>query len=70
MRNYAEHERLAEQIRARRIRRRLSQDSLAALTGCDRKTINRIENGATSPSMDLVARIAAALECNVVDLVS
>ena len=39
----------------------LSQDQLAQLAGIDRKTVNRIENGHFSPSIDTLTRLSVAL---------
>jgi putative transcriptional regulator len=46
----------------------LQQWRLAELAGCDRQTINRVENGAYSPSLDRVWRLAAALNMPLSDL--
>lgn len=54
----------AEQLRSRRKALKMSQDRLAYLTGLDRKTINRIENGHYSPSLDTMLRIALVLKLN------
>ena len=47
---------VAEQLRKQRLNAELSQDSLAELAGIDRKTINRIENGHFSPTLDTITR--------------
>lgn len=39
----------------------LSQEALAELAGCDRQSVNRIENAAYSPSLDRAWRLADAL---------
>lgn len=39
----------------------IPQWRLAELAGCDRQSINRIENGAYSPSLDSLWRLADAL---------
>lgn len=55
-------------VRARRKTLGLSQEALAGLAGCDRQSINRVENAAYSPSLDRVFPLADALGCTVGDL--
>lgn len=52
---------IASRIKIARIDNELSQQALAELAGIDRKTINRIENGHFSPSMDTYFRICKSL---------
>jgi DNA-binding XRE family transcriptional regulator len=40
----------------------MSQDNLAQLAGIDRKTINRIENGHFSPTLDTITRVCVVLK--------
>ena len=49
--------------------RGFSQARLAELAGVDRKTINRIENGHFSPSLDTLTRISVVLKCKLSELV-
>lgn len=63
------HPRLAEdrarfghQVAALRQKLEWTQEKLAEASGLDRKTINRIENGRHSPSLDRVLVLAYALE--------
>jgi len=58
---------VAERIATKRKQAGLSQDRLADLAGVDRKTVNRIENGHFSPSMETFFRIAQALRTNAKD---
>lgn len=51
-----------------RIEKGLSQDNLAKAAGIDRKTVNRIENGHFSPSLDTFFRLCIALDVRPVDL--
>lgn len=51
-----------------RMKRELTQEKLANKSGIDRKTINRIENGHFSPSMDTFFRICGALGVKPVDV--
>lgn len=55
---------IADRISAKRQEREMSQGALAERAGVDRKTINRIENGHFSPSMDTFLRIATALNAD------
>lgn len=48
----------------------LSQDKLAKMAGIDRKTINRIENGHFSPSIDTLFRICKALKVKPADFIN
>ncbi|MFM8816058.1 MAG: helix-turn-helix transcriptional regulator, partial [Actinomycetes bacterium] len=47
----------------------LTQLQLSELAGIDRKTINRIENGHFSPSVDTLTRLALALQVSIGDLI-
>jgi len=51
-----------------RIDKGLSQDNLAKAAGIDRKTVNRIENGHFSPSLDTFFRLCIALDVRPADL--
>ncbi|TRZ79513.1 MAG: XRE family transcriptional regulator [Actinobacteria bacterium] len=53
---------VAEQLRKQRLNAELSQDLLAELAGIDRKTINRIENGHFSPTLDTITRLCIVLK--------
>lgn len=57
-------------MRARRKTLGLTQLALAKQVGCDRQTINRIENAAVSPSLDLCFALAAALQEPLADLIA
>ena len=60
---------VADRLVALRAERGLSQARLAELAGVDRKTINRIENGHFSPSLDTLTRLSVVLKCRLADLV-
>jgi putative transcriptional regulator len=60
---------VADRLMALREERSLSQARLAELAGVDRKTINRIENGHFSPSLDTLTRLSVVLKCRLGDLV-
>lgn len=59
---------VADRLLALRDERGLSQARLAELAGVDRKTINRIENGHFSPSLDTLTRLSVVLKCGLADL--
>jgi putative transcriptional regulator len=46
----------------------LSQDALARRAGCERQSVNRVENGAYSPSLDRCYRLADALGVRLEEL--
>ena len=60
---------LSEWIRATRTKQNLSQEGLAEIAGVDRKTINRIENGHFSPSIETLVRISLSLDSKIPSLV-
>ena len=53
---------VASALRKLRINAELSQDELAQRAGIDRKTINRIENGHFSPTLDTITRLSLVLK--------
>ena len=59
---------IADRLRALREAKGLSQTDLAHQAGIDRKTVNRIENGHYSPSMDTLVYLAEALGSTASDL--
>lgn len=60
---------LAARLAETRHARDWSQDDLARRAGVDRKTVNRIEKGHFSPSLDTLVRLSVALGCSLSDLV-
>jgi putative transcriptional regulator len=52
-----QHRLVADRIKTIRKQRDWSQDHMAKLAGIDRKTVNRIENGHFSPSLDTILRV-------------
>ena len=60
---------LSEWIRTTRTKQNLSQEGLAEIAGVDRKTINRIENGHSSPSIETLVRISLSLDSKIPSLV-
>jgi len=67
---YVQTRRLAfgQVVRARRKALGLSQEKLAERAGCDRQSINRVENAAYSPSLDRVFLLSNALGIGLADL--
>ena len=60
---------LSEWSRTTRTKQNLSQEGLAEIAGVDRKTINRIENGHFSPSIETLVRISLSLDSKIPSLV-
>ncbi len=60
---------LASRLADLRHARDWSQDDLARRAGVDRKTVNRIEKGHFSPSLDTLVRLSVALSCTLSSLV-
>jgi putative transcriptional regulator len=61
---------VASRVKGLRETNGLSQGQLAKNAGIDRKTINRIENGHFSPSLDTFFRICYALDTRPEKLVT
>lgn len=55
-------------VRAYRLHAGLSQEQLAQKAGCDRQSVNRVENATYSPSLPRIFRLADALDRDVTDL--
>ena len=55
-------------MKSLRIEMGISQDALAKAAGVDRKTVNRIENGHFSPSLDTFFRFCIALDVRPADI--
>ena len=60
---------LGEAVRARRKKRRLSQEGLAEKADLSTVFISRVERGKESPSVDSLMKIARALGVRARDLV-
>ncbi|MDO5438224.1 MAG: helix-turn-helix transcriptional regulator [bacterium] len=52
----------ATRVRFERIKRRYSQEKLAELAGIGRSTLTQIEAQTSSPTLDVVEKLANALE--------
>ena len=57
---------IARQVTEQRRARRLSQHELAELCGTTQSAIARLERGKRPPRLDTLARIANALDCDLV----
>jgi transcriptional regulator with XRE-family HTH domain len=53
---------VAKQLRKQRVKLDLSQDELAQRAGIERKTVNRIENGHFSPTLETLTRLCLVLK--------
>lgn len=69
MENMAEKQALGLRIRAERSRRGITQSQLALMTGTSRSYLWKIETGAADVGIDVLIRIARALDVRVRDLI-
>lgn len=60
---------IGDRVRAARIAAHLSQEELAGRCGLERKTVNRLEQGHTSPLLDHMLLIADVIGVDLADLV-
>lgn len=56
---------VSERLKEARIKSGFSQQGLASVAGVDRKTVNRIENGHFSPSVETLVRLCSAMSTKV-----
>lgn len=56
---------LGKAVARRRKEMGLTQDRLAEIVGCDRKSINRLENGSHAVTLDRLWPVADALHVNI-----
>ena len=56
----------AELIRSRRSELGLSQAELAARAGTGQAFVSRVESGKTTPTLPVLQRLAAALDCDLI----
>lgn len=61
----AERERIAAQIRSLREQRKMDAKDLAILADLDASNLSRIEKGKYSAGLDILCKIAAALNCTI-----
>ena len=64
-----EGESFGQRLRELRLKRELTQDALARLVATSKPFISDMERGVKVPSLTMLLRLAAALECTVCDLV-
>lgn len=64
------HVQFGQRVRRLRRERGLSQERLAELAGCDRQSINRIENAAYTTSLHRLLMLADALGVPAADLLA
>ncbi len=57
-----------KKIKIERIKKEISQEKLAELSGLHRTTLGAIENGKCSPTLDSIARIASALNLTIPEM--
>ncbi len=57
-----------KRIKIERIKKEISQEKLAELSGLHRTTLGTIENGKTSPTLDSIAKISQALNVKMSEL--
>lgn len=57
-------------VREERTHQAISQEALAHLAGIERSHMGKIERGEHIPSLPLIFKIAAALECGATDLMA
>lgn len=69
MKNPASVKAFGVHLRRLREERNLSQQELADLADVNKKTLQRIENGKTSPTYDFMVSLANGLTTSVVELV-
>ncbi len=63
-------EEIGENIKNIRKRKRITQEELAKAVGVNRATIARYESGGIQLSMEMAARIAEALDCEITEIIS
>lgn len=63
-------QRFGQVVRSRRRALGVSQERLAELAGLHRTYISLLERGLRTPSLDVIAKVAAALETDMASIVS
>ncbi|OGH96905.1 MAG: hypothetical protein A2039_00140 [Candidatus Melainabacteria bacterium GWA2_34_9] len=58
-------EKLGLNIKLERVRKRLTQEDLAGLVGCDRSYISLIERGLQNPSIIKIVKMSKALDVDI-----
>lgn len=57
-------------LKSLRERAEMSQEKLSQIVGVDRATISRYEDGTRNPSLNVLQKLAAALNCTIDELVN
>jgi len=63
-----ESKKLGQNLKRIRIRKDISQTSIAKELGIDRAFISNIENGKTNPTLSTIAKLAKAVKAKISDL--
>lgn len=59
---------LGDRVREHRQQRTLTQEDVAHLAGLHRTYLTHVETGRVNPSLETLARLALALDCDLADL--
>jgi transcriptional regulator with XRE-family HTH domain len=59
---------IADRIKQARQKKNLTQEQLAAKLGCTKATVSRYETEDREPDLEMITRIAAALQVSVASL--
>ncbi|HTV69656.1 MAG TPA: helix-turn-helix transcriptional regulator [Rhizobiaceae bacterium] len=59
---------VAWNLRRLRVAKNISQDELALLSEVERAYVGHLERGTKNPTIDTLAKLAAALECEIMEL--
>lgn len=57
-------------IKGIRKKHKISQEQLAEMTNLNQRTVLRVENGQTLPTLDTLYKIAENLDCSILDFLS
>ena len=59
---------VAWNLRRLRVAKNISQDELALISEVERAYVGHLERGTKNPTVDTLAKLAAALECEIMEL--
>lgn len=59
---------VAWNLRRLRVAKNISQDELALMSDVERAYVGHLERGTKNPTIDTLAKLAAALECEMMEL--
>lgn len=68
MNTATKEKKVQKRIKAKRSQMNMSQEELARRSGLDRKTVNRIERGHYSPSLESLFMLCSALKIKPSDI--